>query len=158
MIFCGFIFNNNKYFTELVDFCGRHEFRVISCLPNAAGVLASNSGFEEMFTFIKEYGGKKIYIPANKDKCNKKYTLDFDDRHFSNFYSFTDTRGFIDMPSVWGVYTAIRRAAMLEDILTGKSNKEIINRFGITERGIRMIKKSRYDQVVNVNGKEQAPW
>mgnify|MGYP000051488907 CR=1 FL=1 len=62
------------------------------------------------------------------------------------------------MPSVWGVYTAVRRAAMLEDILRGKSNKDIINRFGITDRGIRKIKKSRFDQVVNTSSEEQAPW
>ncbi len=158
MIFCGFIFVDHKNFNELIDFCDSHEHRVISCLPNAAGILASNSGFKVMFEFVKKHGSKKIYIPASKEKFNTKYDLDFDARHFTNLYSYIDSRGFIDMSSVWGVYTAVRRAAMLEDILRGKSNEDIINRFGITDRGIRKIKSSQFAQLVTTSCKEQAPW
>ena len=83
MIFCGFIYEDNKNFNELIDFCDSHEHRVISCLPNAAGIIASNSGFKVMFGFVKKHGGKKIYIPASKEKFNTKYDLDFDVRHFT---------------------------------------------------------------------------
>ncbi len=146
MIFCDFLFDNSNcnYFTELVTFCNDHKYRVLSCLPNAAGVIASEQGFESMFTFIKKHGGKKVYIPVKKDKFNFKYKCSFEKKHFDYLYSFTDSRGFVDMPSVWGVYTSVRRAAILEDIFSGKSNNYIAKRFGVTDRGIRKMKQSQH--------------
>lgn len=141
-LFTGILLDNEVYMSQLVTFYDQYQARVLSCLPWIAAELADNSGFEAMLGIIQKYGGRKLYIATNKHDLNKKLNTNLSDDEYQRIIGNTDARGFIDLPSLWGIFLGVRRAGIIEAIKAGYSNHEIINNFGITERGLRNYKKS----------------
>lgn len=141
-LFTGILVDDEVYMSQLANFYNKYQARVLSCLPWVAAELANNSGFAAMLGVISKYGGRKFYIAANKDDFNKKLDLNLSELQYSRIVDNTDARGFVDLPSLWGIFLAVRRAAIIEALDEGYSNQQIIHRFGITERGLRNYKKN----------------
>lgn len=148
-LFTGILVDNTAYMSQLVNFCEQNRTRVLSCLPWLAAELAHNSGFSTMLEIIQKYGGRKLYIATRRDEFNKKLNIELTDSEYKRIVSNTDDRGFVDLPSLWGIYLAIRRAAIIEAVVDGHTNHEIISNFGITERGLRKYKKTNLPSYQN---------
>ncbi len=156
-LFTGILIEDQTYMTQLVNFCDKYHARVLSCLPWMAAELASNSGFSTMIGIIQQYGGRKLYIATNKADFNKKLDLNLSDTQYHRIIDNTDARGFVDLPSLWGVFLAVRRAAIIEALDAGYSNQEIITNFGITERGLRNYKKTGPADEAKKNTNRKSP-
>ncbi|MFT4929839.1 MAG: hypothetical protein ACI8WB_005974 [Phenylobacterium sp.] len=141
-LFTGILLDNDIYMSQLVTFYNQYQARVLSCLPWVAAELADNSGFEAMLAVIHKHGGRKLYISTNRDDFNKKLNTNLSDNEYQRIINNTDARGFIDLPSLWGIFLGVRRAGIIEALDAGHSNHEIISNFGITERGLRNYKKN----------------
>ncbi|NQZ05719.1 MAG: hypothetical protein HRT35_01025 [Algicola sp.] len=139
-LFTGFLVEDEVYMSQLVNFYNKYQTRVLSCLPWVAAELANNSGFSTMIEIIQQYGGRKLYIATNKEDFNKKLNINLSDNQYHRIIENTDARGFVDLPSLWGIFLAVRRAAIIEALDEGRSKDDIIRNFGITERGLRNYK------------------
>lgn len=140
-LFTGILIDNKNYMSQLISFYEQYQPRVLSCLPWIAAELASACGFSTMLEIIQKYGGRKLYIATNRTDFNKKLNTNLSDIEYQRIIANTDARGFVDVPSLWGIFLGLRRAGIIEALHAGYSNHEIISNFGITERGLRNYKK-----------------
>ena len=141
-IFSGILIEDESYMSQLGQFYDNNQPRVLSCLPKIAAELAYFCGFASMLRIIQTYGGRKLYLAANVEDLNAKLGLNLSEHQYTTLLDNTDARGFLDIPSMWGIFLAVRRAAIIEAVGEGTSNHEIIQRFGLTERGLRKYRKS----------------
>lgn len=140
LLFSGLPAISSENERELVQFCERHKEQVLSTMPWAAAEIAGICGFESLFLLISHHGGRKIYIPKDASKFFKLYEIEIPQKYYTRLCRYADSAGNIEMPSAWGVFVAIRRAAMQIAMHDQVSPKSLVKTFGVTMRSIRLIK------------------
>ena len=68
------------------------------------------------------------------------YEINIPQHKYKRIYKKVDSSGYLDAPSNWGVFIAIRRAAMQVAMKEDVPAKLLTQTFGITMRSIRLIK------------------
>ncbi|SFU15930.1 hypothetical protein SAMN05192562_10783 [Kosakonia arachidis] len=140
LLFSGLPAISSENEKELVQFCEKHKEHVLSAMPWAASEIAGTCGFKSLFQLISHHGGRKIYIPKDASKFYKLYEVEIPKKQYSRLCKYADSAGNIEMPSAWGVFVAIRRAAMQIAMQDQVSPKYLVKTFGVTMRSIRLIK------------------
>lgn len=127
---------------ELIDYCKENRCRTLSFIPSLAAEIADCAGFEAMFLFINEHGGKKIYLPATNEIFHEKYSLSLDNRNYEKIKKIARTNNQLDIPSSWGLFLAIRRCAIYSALDNGWPTANVIKIFGVTQRQLSSIARS----------------
>ncbi|ROS02026.1 hypothetical protein EDC56_2476 [Sinobacterium caligoides] len=143
-LFSGILMDNQLFIDELVEFYDNNKVTVLSCLPWLAGEIADQTDFCQMLVIINDFGGRKVYIPKKPCRLASKLDIPVNDLLHRKMRQGCDDRGFVEFPSLWGIYVAARRAAMLTSINEGCSKIELIERYGATERGLRNLTPGTY--------------
>lgn len=142
-IFSGLPEVNSNGERELIDFCNRHKENVLAAMPWVASEIADACGFESLFCLIRHYGGRKIYLPRLTDKFREKYAIAILPKHYDRLCKSAGATGNIDIPSAWGVFVSIRRAAMQTALQKQVPPTLLVQTFGVTMRSIRNLKSKR---------------
>ncbi|TQI82339.1 hypothetical protein FHU10_2692 [Serratia fonticola] len=139
-LFSGLPLQNSERELRLVTFCERYKTNILSVMPWVASEFAAYSGFENLFKLLHSYGGRKIYLPKELSKFCHLYGVDIPQHSYHKLYKKADSSGYLDVPSTWGVFIAIRRAAMQIAMKENIPAKLLTQTFGVTMRNIRLIK------------------
>lgn len=126
-------------FAELVGFCEQHRSLVLASLPFFAAELAHSNGFAEMLKLIRAAGGTKVYISHDHVKFNARFSLALTESQHDRLVLQSDSSGLIDLPSSWGIFVSIRRAAIIAALKNRHPRDEIVRRFGVTDRYLRKL-------------------
>ncbi|WP_369790564.1 hypothetical protein [Rouxiella sp. WC2420] len=126
-------------------FCDENKIQVLASLPNIASELAGLCGFSTMFVLIKTFGGRKIYLPKTALHFAKSTGMVIPDDEYLLWRRLAKVNGQMEIPSKWGIFLSLRRAAIYLSIKEGSDREKLIVSFGITQRQIRNLKiKSNY--------------
>ncbi|ADW72236.1 hypothetical protein Rahaq_0609 [Rahnella aceris] len=79
-------------------------------------------------------------MPKEAEKFYQIYGINIPQNKYNRIYKKIDSSGYLDTPSNWGVFIAIRRAAMQVAMKEDIPAKLLTQTFGITMRSIRLIK------------------
>lgn len=101
------------------------------------------SGFEVMLRFVQRASGAPVYVPNDLERLNQRYSLDLSPSDHQRLIGHVDCRGAVSTPSAYGVFLAIRRAALQIAITSGEPDREIARRFGAS---IRYVKQEKSKQ------------
>lgn len=139
-LFSGLPLQHSEKESRLIHFCERHKMNILSAMPWVASELAEHCGFTCLFNLIHLHGGQKIYLPKEVTRFCQIYNLTISAHSYQKLYKKIDSSGYLDTPSTWGVFIAIRRAAMQVAMKEEIPQKLLTQTFGITMRSIRLIK------------------
>ncbi|AEW75286.1 hypothetical protein EcWSU1_03858 [Enterobacter ludwigii] len=142
VIFSGLPAMSTENEKELIQFCESYPHYVLSAMPWAAAEIAGVCGFPTLFHMIYDFGGRKIYLPKKQERFKKLYDIDISVEQYNRLLKRVDSAGNIELPSAWGVFIAIRRAAMQMAMRDNVSSTELTRTFGVSMRNIRMIRST----------------
>ena len=109
-------------------------------MPWVACEFSLSSGFEDMLVFIKRNSGASIYLPADPNSFSGRFGIEVPEPDYRLLLDRVDSKGSISVPSAWGVFLAIRRAAVRIAIERGEPDRIIARRFGAS---LRYVKQER---------------
>ncbi len=135
--------STSPLFSELVRFCQTQSSVVWTTLPWLAAELSYTSGFDTMLSFVKRESGASVYIPQKLERFNERHGLSLTEREHERLLRKVDCRGTLPVPSAWGVFLAIRRAALQIAIDSREKDREIARTFGATIRYVKQEKRKR---------------
>lgn len=128
-----------------INFCDEHKIQVLASLPMVASELAGLCGFPTMFQLINHQGGRKIYLPKSADSFAHTMGVVIPVKEYLLWRRLAKLNGQMEIPSKWGIFLSLRRAAIYLSIKEGSDKEQLIVAFGITQRQIRNLKvKSDY--------------
>ncbi|GAB2950993.1 hypothetical protein [Hafnia psychrotolerans] len=139
-LFSGLPQRHSEREIRLIKFCEKNKVSIMSAMPWLASEFAEHGGFSGLFHFIHCHGGRKIYMPKEAVKFLEIYEINIPQHKYKRIYKKVDSSGYLDAPSNWGVFIAIRRAAMQVAMKEDVPAKLLTQTFGITMRSIRLIK------------------
>lgn len=142
LIFSGLPAMSSENERELIQFCERYPLSVLSAMPWAAAEIAGVCGFSTLFHLMYRYGGRKLYLPKKNERFNKLYNVEIEGDQYQRLLKRVDSAGNIELPSAWGVFIAIRRAAMQMAMRDNVPSMELTRTFGVSMRNIRMIRST----------------
>lgn len=125
---------------QCVTFCHENKSVVLACLPVVLSELAGVSDFSNMFKLVDKYGGRKIYLPKNAEGFFRLCNVYLEENNYQHWRRLAKLNGQIEVSSKWGVFLALRRAAIHLALKDGINNEDIISSFGITQRQLRTLR------------------
>jgi len=141
-LFTGLPTLGSKEHSKMISFCEENRVQVLSTLPWAAAEIAGIDGFETMMEIIHKVGGRRLYLYNNVHRLNEKLNVSISINLYQRLSSHLSTDRFLDIPSTWGIFIALRRAAIQRALMRGAPNKDIVALFGVTERSLRKQRKT----------------
>ncbi|WP_019960990.1 hypothetical protein [Woodsholea maritima] len=128
-------------YRELVAFCNAHHTTVLAALPWIAAEIAGREGFDTLFRMQRRTGGRRLYVPQNKDKLQTRLGVDLAHSTLEALLKGSAPTYVVDLPSSWGIFTAIRRAAIQIAIKHHIDKDDILKDFGITQKALRAFQQ-----------------
>ena len=122
---------------QVIQFCKDYSVQVLAQMTTVVSEIADDQGYEALFHFVRGQGGRKIYVCHDHPKFNDKYDLDISLRAHDTLVRFSDTKGFVEIPSIIGLFMSLRRVAIQETLKAGQNLDDIRQRFGATDRHLR---------------------
>lgn len=110
-------------------------------MPWVAAELCEHEGLETMLGFIEKNGGRRLYIAKDFKAFNKKISVVIKETTHERLRHFARDHSLIDIPSLWGIFLALRRVAIRHLIRKGANPGRISKDFGVTDRYIRKESK-----------------
>ncbi|MGF6819207.1 hypothetical protein OKW33_006101 [Paraburkholderia atlantica] len=120
-----------------IRFCERNRDRVLSCLPNSLADVVRPTSFGMMLDLVKAHGGCRLYLPTRHEKFFHRTGLYVPEPIYIRWRDTADVNGQIDIPNVWGLLQALRRAAIRTALARGWSPDALHSTFGISRRQIK---------------------
>ena len=139
-LFYGLPLINSEGEKKLLEFCDRNRISVLSTMSFIASEIAGNCGFNTLFYLIHNCGGRKIYFPKDFSRFNEIYGVNIPCSIYEKIIYQIDVSRGIDLPSAWGVFMSIRRAAIQIALNEKMPFSEVAKNFGISVRGVRMFR------------------
>lgn len=130
-------------FDLLLRFCEQHPVAVKSSLPWMAAELSESSGFDSMLNFVLSKSGTNVYVSHDRDRFNESYGLSLTTKEHSILLTNADSRGAVLVPSAFGIFSALRRTAIMLYLSNGVSDREIARRCGASLRAIKQERRRR---------------
>ncbi len=98
-------------------------------------------GMDEGLRFIYRHGGKKFYFPNSYLGLPDSLAPEVPEQLFNRFSKVVDSSGYIEIPSPWGIFGAIRKFVIEEQFRQGMDTNTLQANFGITRKAIYNMKK-----------------
>ncbi len=138
---------SEKHF-QLLEFCKHNHSHVLATMPFIASEVAEFCGFYAFFELIREFGGSKINLAGGPGKLLERYGLFLSEKSYEKLMFHTEC-DWIDLPSAWGVFIALRRAAIMGEVKKARVptvkgpvlNRTLAQKYGVSERYIRKLTK-----------------
>ena len=126
--------------TACVQFCEQNRQLVLCCLPSSLAELADGAGFSTMLDVVAIYGGRRLYLPTKEQRFQTVTGLSVPAAAYYRWRSQTDSNGQIDIPSLWGLVLALRKAAIQFALAKQWPTEEIHSAFGISRKQLRAFR------------------
>lgn len=137
LIFSGLPESDSSAFRELCLFCEVHRGQVLATLPWAAAEIGGNDGFALMLDLVRARGGTRLYVSTLHSRFIERLALPIGVETHRRLLAQANAASLIEIPSAWGVFTALRRVAILAALEDGWRPQEVARRFGVSERSLR---------------------
>lgn len=142
LLFSGLPVMSSEKERELLQFCEDHQSYVLASMPWVASEIAGVCDFPTLFSLIYRQGGRKIYMPKDPRRFTELYDVNITVDDYCKIMKHVDSSGYIELPSAWGVFIAIRRAAMQIAMKENISSIDLTRTFGVSMRNVRMMRSS----------------
>jgi hypothetical protein len=139
-IFGGIYKDEHQPFLELEKFMNSHKTSIYSRLPFAIAELTYEFTSREFLELICRHGSRKIYLGKNKVKFETALDMKVSDDKYDKLIIVSDSSGYIEIPSRWGVFNLFRRVAYEKAHKEGMEENELVRIFGLTRRTILNLK------------------
>ena len=96
--------------------------------------------------------GKKFYLQNDRESLSLKFGFDVPESLHLQILKLSDSSGYMEIPSPWGVSERLRSALILSDYKRGRTREEIRQLYGLSTRSlynIFNIQGPRYCKSVN---------
>ncbi|MEM5373042.1 hypothetical protein V4C53_44635 [Paraburkholderia azotifigens] len=120
-----------------IGFCERNRDLVLGCLPRSLADVVRSTSFATMLDLVRAHGGCRIYLPTRHQKFFHKTGLYVPETTYNRWRDIADVSGQLDIPSVWGLVLALRRAAIRMALARGWSPEVLHSTFGISRRQLK---------------------
>ncbi|NIE85207.1 MULTISPECIES: hypothetical protein [unclassified Burkholderia] len=128
---------------SLAIFCETHQDVVLPHLPGVLEPLARACAFEEIFELVMRLGGRRVYLPIDVARFAQQTTVHIPADAYRCWRLHADVSGQIDVPSAWGVYLSIRRAALAYALSRSWSRDLLQSTFGLSRTQLRAYRGAR---------------
>ncbi|KWS05401.1 hypothetical protein IEQ11_00220 [Lysobacter capsici] len=135
--FAGLPSPDSADFESLCRFCEDHRITVLASLPWVAAEVAALGGFAAMLRLVRRHGGRRLYLPRGRTACSVRLGVALDAPTHRRLLDRASAAGTIEIPSAWGVFVGLRRVAIRAAVRAGRSQREVAQSFGVTERHLR---------------------
>lgn len=132
--FAGIPANSTLDHRDLVRFCDENRSQVLASLPWIAAEIAGLESFISMFEMQRFTGGRRLYLSNRHTVVERKLGISLREGTFSALRKGSQPTCIVDIPSSWGVFTAIRRAGIFIALGNCADHKDILKRFGVSRR------------------------
>jgi hypothetical protein len=129
-----------------LKFYEEHHDLVIPCLPESLTDLSEAIGFNGVLDLVNDHGGRRIYLPTQPDKFLEQTGLSVPEPMYSRWRELADTNGQIDIPCMWGLFLALRRAAIQLAIRREWAPEVLRSTFGLSVRQLKTYRNSSRDK------------
>lgn len=145
--FTGIPAHSTDDYRDLLVFCEAHRTAVLASLPWFAAEIAGRESFHAMFAIQRVASGRRFYVPADRAVVEARLGVEISEATFDALRRAAAPSLVIDIPSSWGIFTAIRRAGVFIAIRNELRADFILRRFGITNRVLKT-----YQRQIGENG------
>lgn len=126
----------------LTRFCEAHHETVLLYLPAVLEPLARTSGWNLVLDLVARLGGRRIYLPTDANRFARQTTIQVAPDHYQLWRLQADGSGQIDVPSAWGVYLSVRRAALSYAVSDSWAPAILQSTFGLSRTQLRTYRSS----------------
>jgi len=120
-----------------LEFCEQHRALVLDCLPGSLHDVASSTSFSMMLDIVSVHAGKRLYLPISADRFYEQTGLWVPPSCYSCWREHGDVNGQIDIPTVWGLFLSLRRAAIRAALAHDWPLEALHSTFGISRRQLK---------------------
>ncbi len=135
-IFKGIPIYDADVFQTLEDLFNENRGQVLAALPWLVSELIEAVSFKDAMTFIYINGGRKLYISKDWHDLTQKFGFPVSEHLYNQIMILSDSSGYLEIPSPWGVSERIRKALVVSAYKNGRSREEIRETFGISSRSL----------------------
>ncbi|WP_020593489.1 hypothetical protein [Kiloniella laminariae] len=145
-IFKGIPIYDDQAFSTLEDLFNENRGQILAALPWLVSELIEQVSFKITLEFIYENGGRKLYIRNDWKDLAKKFGFPVSEQLYNQIMHLSDSSGYLEIPSPWGVSERIRRALVVSSYNKGMSREEIRETFGVSSRSLTNLFRSKQRQ------------
>ncbi|MCL6309713.1 hypothetical protein QQL38_25050 [Pseudomonas syringae] len=120
-----------------LDFCRQNRDLVTSCLPGSLMQIAQASDFILVLDLVTAHGGRRLYLPTRAQRFFTQTGLLVPEPTYMQWRSLADVNGQIDIPSIWGLFLALRRAAIRLALGRNWTPEALHATFGVSRRQLK---------------------
>ncbi|KLJ01917.1 hypothetical protein [Luteimonas sp. FCS-9] len=120
-----------------VCFCEQNKTFVVEALPASLAEIGAIGGFDLVIDLVNAYGGKRIYLPTRATRFFDMTGLDVPPTVYEHWRDIADVNGQLDIPSSWGLFLSLRRAAIRVAIARKWPPELLQATFGVSRRQLK---------------------
>jgi hypothetical protein len=139
-VFSGIPPADTERFNWLLAFCEGYRDYVLATLPWLLAEVAQVNGFKDMLIVARNRSGQCVAIPSHASELESRLGISVSDKLYHNIRRLAAGPS-VDIPSAWGTFLALRRAAIDIALQDGLPDQEIAVRFGVTVRHLRQARR-----------------
>ncbi|MDC7807114.1 hypothetical protein PQS31_09805 [Luteimonas sp BLCC-B24] len=120
-----------------VSFCEQNKAFVVEALPASLAEIGAIGGFELIIDLVNSYGGKRLYLPTRAARFFDMTGLDVPSVVYQHWRDIADVNGQLDIPSSWGLFLSLRRAAIRVAVARKWPPEMLHATFGVSRRQLK---------------------
>ena len=138
-IFKGIPIYDEEAFATLEALYQENRGQILASLPWLVSELIEHIGLRQALEFIYRHGGRKFYLRNDRQDLVRKFGFDIPEFLYQRIVDLSDSSGYVEIPSPWGVSERIRRALIMSDFRKGMTREEIRQIYGVSSRALSNI-------------------
>lgn len=142
-IFKGIAIYDAAVFEALEGLFEKNRNRVLATLPWLVCEMIDKTNFKEALEFIYENGGRRIYIRHDREDFSNTFGLRLSQDLFDSILHLSDSSGYVEIPSPWGVSERIRQALIVSSFDQGMPREKIRRIYGVSSRTLTNLFRSK---------------
>ncbi|MHA6287174.1 hypothetical protein [Maricaulis sp. CAU 1757] len=135
--FSGLPETGSRDLDQLISYCEAFRSDTLAALPWIAAEIAGREGFPSLMACQRHVGGRRLYIPRTPADLACRFGVDIRASTHAAIHKAAAPGLVVDMPSSWGIFSAIRRSAIRRAVAADCPADQITRMFGISRRILR---------------------
>lgn len=123
-------------FTEIVNFSEHNADKILPHMPAFTSLIALRISFSDAYKISYHLSGKRIYLPKDRRKFADKIQCKIDEQTYDYILGMACGEPHIEIPSSWGIFSIIRKIAIVDFLKQTKSKALAQIEFGSNRRFI----------------------
>lgn len=123
-------------FAEIVSFSEENASKVLPHMPAFTSLIATEVSFRDAYSISYELSGKRIYLPKTADRFASKIGCAIDAKTYERILDIACAEPHVEVPSSWGIFSIIRKIAIIEYLEQTQSKTQAQIEFGANRRFI----------------------